>query len=113
MHEMSIAMSLFQIIEEEIIRSNLSRVTLVRLRIGEMSTVVPEALEFCFGVLAEGTPVAGATLECDIVPITGLCRSCRREFTVEDYLFRCPDCRSAEVDMVTGEELCLAELEGE
>jgi hydrogenase nickel incorporation protein HypA/HybF len=110
---MSIALSLFQMIEEEMRRSDLNRVDLVRLKIGEMSAVVPEALEFCFEVVAEGTSVAGAILECDIVPLTGLCRSCRREFPVKDFLFRCPDCRSGEVEVVAGEELCLAELEGE
>lgn len=113
MHEMSIAQSLFEIIEEEIGKNGLKRITAVRMKIGEMAAVVPESLEFCFEVLARGTPVEGAVLEMTVIPLTGRCGTCREEFTVRDYIFECPACRSADVTLVAGEELCLEELEGE
>jgi hydrogenase nickel incorporation protein HypA/HybF len=113
MHEMSIAQSLFEIINEEVRRAELERVTVVRLRIGEMSTVVPDALEFCFEVLARDTVVEGASLECTMVPVTGSCLACGESFTIKDMLFKCPRCDSVDVEMTGGDELRIYELEGE
>lgn len=113
MHEMSIAQSLFEIINEEIRKNRFSRITAVRMKIGEMTAVVPESLEFCFEVLARGTPVEGADLEMTVVPVTGRCGSCGDEFAVENYCFECPGCKSVEINLIAGEELRIYELEGE
>jgi hydrogenase nickel incorporation protein HypA/HybF len=113
MHEMSIVQSLFEIIGEEVRKNDLARVTLVRMRVGEMSGLVPDSIEFCFEVLARETPVEGAKLEITVVPITGHCASCGCEFPVRDLNFTCPGCGGLDVDTVGGEELCLDELEGE
>ena len=113
MHEMSIAQSLFEIINEEVRRAELDRITVVRLQIGEMSTVVPDALEFCFEVLARGTVVEGAALECTIVPVTGSCRTCGESFTIRDMFFKCTECDSVDIEMTGGDELRIYELEGE
>jgi hydrogenase nickel incorporation protein HypA/HybF len=113
MHEMSIAESLFEIIGEQIQKNSLTRVTVIRMRIGEMSGVVPDALEFAFEVLARGTPVEGARLEVTRIPMQGRCDECTREFPVENYFFECPGCGSGKVRVTAGEELSLDELEGE
>lgn len=112
-HEMSIVQSLFEIIEEAMLANGLTRVTAVRMRVGEMAAVVPDSLDFCFEVLARGTRVEGAVLEMTVVPLTGKCGPCGREFPVVDYQFACPDCLSTSITLIGGEELCLDELEGE
>ena len=113
MHEMSIVQSLFEIIEEAVRANGLERVTTVRMRVGEMAAVVPDSLEFCFEVLARGTPVEGARLDITVIPVSGTCSACRREFQVTDWLSACPGCGSASVALTGGDELCLDELEGE
>lgn len=110
---MSIAQSVFEIIEETMRKNDLTRVTAVRMRIGKMQAVVPDSLEFCFEVLARGTPVEGAVLEMTVVPLTGRCRTCGSEFGVEDLNFACPGCGGPDIDLTGGDELCLDELEGE
>jgi hydrogenase nickel incorporation protein HypA/HybF len=64
LHELSIAMSLVDAVCEELPRLG-NRVTLlsVRVRLGPLSGVVAEALQFAFDVAAEGSPIAGARLE--------------------------------------------------
>ena len=64
MHELSIAMSLVDAVCDELPRLG-SRVTVrsVRIRVGPLSGVVGEALQFAFEVAAEGSPIAGARLE--------------------------------------------------
>jgi hydrogenase nickel incorporation protein HypA/HybF len=68
MHELSIAAALLETIEEERGRHGFERVVRVRLRIGQYSNVVPEALVFGFEALAEGTVAAGAVLDFEDVP---------------------------------------------
>jgi len=60
-HEMSIAQSLLEIILEESRKHDLTSVQVVRLQIGAMAGVVPEALTFCFDLLTRDTPASGAT----------------------------------------------------
>lgn len=83
----------------------------IRLRVGALSGVVPEALEFAFAALRAGTMAADATLSIERVEARALCRACRREFTLEDAIFPCPDCGGWESELLTGRELELTRLE--
>ena len=60
MHELSITRNVVAIVSE---RAAGQRVTRVRLEIGRLSAVVPDAIRFCFDICAAGTPLAGAQLE--------------------------------------------------
>ena len=81
------------------------------LRVGALSGVVPEALEFAFAALKGGTLAAEARLEIERVPALAVCRQCGREFTLEDAVFPCPHCGAWESDLRQGRELELARLE--
>lgn len=113
MHEMSIARSLLEIIDEHVPRPDgaAGRVKVVRLRIGEMAGVVPESLRFCFEVASEGTIAHGAELVIEEIPIRCRCRQCRADFAVERYAFICPRCSSRDVELLSGSELDVTELE--
>ncbi|NLF38023.1 hydrogenase maturation nickel metallochaperone HypA [bacterium] len=52
------------------------RVTAIRVKCGELSGVVPDALRFCFDVCVEGTIAAGATLQIDEEPAQWTCEAC-------------------------------------
>ncbi len=68
MHELSIAISLVDAVCDELPRLG-DRVSVRRVlvRIGPLSGVVPDALQFAFDVAAEGTPIAGAYLDVEEV----------------------------------------------
>jgi hydrogenase nickel incorporation protein HypA/HybF len=82
---------------------------LVRLEIGELSGVEPDAIRFCFELAAEGTPVAGADLEIVVVAACGRCRTCDGVFRPADHILLC-GCGSADVAIVSGEELRIASV---
>lgn len=88
-----------------------SRVHVIRLRIGALSGVVPDALEFAFEALAPGTPAAGARLVIEHVPARFWCGTCAREFESDDLLAECPGCHSASGELRAGREMELASLE--
>ncbi|MCF8081628.1 MAG: hydrogenase maturation nickel metallochaperone HypA [Deltaproteobacteria bacterium] len=111
MHEMSIAQSLIEIIEEEMKKHHAKYLRSVRLNIGQLSAVVPESLSFCFEVITSGTPLEGAELIMDMVPLKGVCRSCGQTFEIQNYAFTCPECHSTEIETVSGQDLSIVEME--
>jgi hydrogenase nickel incorporation protein HypA/HybF len=86
------------------------QVTRVRLRVGELTGVLPDAMSFCFDVAVMGTPLDGAELDLDLVAGRVLCRSCDSESACPDRLLLCP-CGSADVEIVAGEELTVVSVD--
>ncbi|MEU6488390.1 hydrogenase maturation nickel metallochaperone HypA [Streptomyces sp. NPDC046887] len=111
MHELSIAVAAISQIEEAAERHGADRVAVVRLRIGELSGVVPEALRFSFGIAAEGTRLAGARLEIETVKGRARCPVCGREApTGVPPALWCAPCGAAR-DVLSGRELEIARVE--
>lgn len=113
MHEMSIAKDLVDIIRDEMSKNDARVLRSVRLRIGEMSAVVPEALSFCFQVMTEGTEMEGARLDMDVISLSGHCSRCKKEFRIENFEFICPYCNNVRIDTVSGQDLSIVEIEVE
>ena len=113
MHELAVAESLLKIIQDESKKHGLLRVNQVRLRIGELSTIVPSALSFSFEVISQGTLAEGAHLAMEMVPVTGHCQDCDADFEIDNYLFLCPQCGGAIIMLVSGKELEIVDIEGE
>lgn len=88
-----------------------SRVHSVRLRIGALSGVVPEALGFAFDALTPGTLAEGAKLIIDAVPARFWCTDCQKEFQSEDMFAECPGCRRPSGDLRAGREMEIASME--
>ncbi len=63
MHELSIALSIIELAEEEAQRHGDVRVNAVHLKLGRLAGVAKEALEFSYGLACEGTALAGSRLE--------------------------------------------------
>ena len=108
---MSIAQSLIDVIREEMRKCDSSTLKSVYLRIGEMSSVVPGSLSFCFSIMIERTDLHGAKLVMDIIPLTGSCGDCQREFKIENYAFECPFCKGNSISIIGGKELDIVEIE--
>ena len=107
MHELAIAESVVSSVLE---RTAARRVSVVRLRVGRLAGVVPDALVFCFGLAAAGTPLDGAALEILEEDGRAHCRTCDAEFTLPDAFLLCR-CGSADVQLVSGRDLCVASVE--
>lgn len=107
MHELAITQSVVDMVVE---RTAGRQVSLVRLEVGGLSGVVPDAMEFCYELLISGTPLEGSTLVIDQTRGAAHCRSCGRDFALRDLILLCP-CGSAEVDVVAGRELKVLSVE--
>ncbi|HEY3328954.1 MAG TPA: hydrogenase maturation nickel metallochaperone HypA [Capsulimonadaceae bacterium] len=92
MHEVGLVQQALDIAFDYARRSGAETISLVRLSIGELSGVEPDAISFSFGVLTEGTMAAKAQLEMVNVPAVYSCNACEREFPLPDRLPVCPNC---------------------
>ena len=113
MHELSIAQSIIETVLREKQEKHLPEVKSIVLRIGALSGVVPEALQFGYDALIIDTPLAQTELKIEHIPVQGQCKQCGREFEVQDFFFACPHCGSGDLDITHGEELDIAYLEVE
>ena len=110
MHEMSITQSVVEICERA---AGGRRVTAVTLEIGDLAGVVPESIEFCFDACTRETPLEGARLSVERVAARGRCQGCGAEFAVSALFDPCPGCGGYGVELLSGEELRVKELEVE
>ncbi|MHC5001923.1 MAG: hydrogenase maturation nickel metallochaperone HypA [Planctomycetota bacterium] len=112
MHELSIAHNLIELASETAAANGADRVVSLQVRVGDLSGVVVEALEFAFEVAREDTPCRNATLVIERVPATVRCPACHAPKTLERlHCFRCPDCDSLAPELLSGRELDLVSIE--
>lgn len=109
MHELAIAEGILEALKEQI----KGRIISIKLRIGQMSGIVPSALEFSFQIASKGTTAEGATLYIEHVPITARCDDCSDTFQIKNYCFECSICGGSNFKIITGRELLIDEVEVE
>ena len=111
MHELSIALEIISIVEKEIKERGLGPIDKIKLRIGALAGVDPEALSFGFEAASADTGLAGTALDIEWVEVKGRCLNCHKTFAIDDYAFLCPYCNSLDVEVIQGEELDILHLE--
>lgn len=105
MHELSIAQNIVDILNEQLKPQERRRISSVSVRIGELSGVVPESLEFSFQVIAAESEFPSAVLQMELVPVSAKCNQCGKTSSLSYGVFFCPECGSGDVAILTGQEL--------
>lgn len=112
MHEMGVAMQIVEIaiasIPEDLAQA---RVEKVNLQIGRLSAIVTDSLRFCFDIVVKDTPLAGAELVIDEIPVKARCNDCRHEWIIEQPVFTCEQCNSGAIELLSGRELDIESIE--
>ncbi|MBE9051524.1 hydrogenase maturation nickel metallochaperone HypA [Nostocales cyanobacterium LEGE 11386] len=107
MHELGITQNIVAIVSEHAQGSKVRRVV---LEIGLLSAILPDAIQFCFDICTQGTVLAGAILEIKEIPGLAQCRQCGAKVTLDKPFGIC-NCGSWQLDLITGEELKIKEIE--
>lgn len=113
MHEMALAQSVLSIVEDAAVKQGFSRVTALRLEIGRLSGVEPDALRFCLDVVIRDSLANGARLELIESPGRAWCMQCSRSVAVSARYDACPECGSYQLQVTGGTEMRVKELEVE
>ena len=111
MHELAIAESIIKTVLDVAERQKLGRINKIVVRIGALTDVVPDALQFGFEAASIDTELEGAQLTINTVPIAGKCNSCGKSFEVEEHIFLCPVCESFDIEVTSGDELDIEYME--
>ena len=112
MHELSIAMSIVELAEEESAQRGGALVLAIHLKLGALAGVVKKALLSSWELACEGTDLAGARLVIEEVPIVVYCPTCRapRKLASMQW-FSCTECKSPVSEVLQGRELVVVALE--
>ena len=113
MHEMGITQEVLAAVLDASEAAGATRVNLVRLTVGELTEVVPDALQFAWECLTPGTLAEGAILEIRETPGRSACMVCGTEFEHDRFDRRCTaeGCGSFSTQELSGRELRIDDID--
>lgn len=86
-------------------RQGAERIERLGMRVGVLSGVVPDALQFAFEVLKHDTVAETAVLEVEYIPLRIYCTACDREFASDGFSHMCTECSGFDTEVRQGREL--------
>lgn len=113
MHEMSLAEGVLQILETESTKQGFSQVKTIWLEIGALAGVEVSALEFAFDVVRRGSLAENAQLVIINLPALAWCMPCGQVVEIHQRFDACPICGSYQLQVSSGDEMRIKELEVE
>lgn len=111
MHELSIAESIVQTVIKEACKRKAIKVSEVGLKIGAMTDIVNDSLEFGFQAMIPGTLLENAKLNIEDIPLVCLCKNCQKLHKIDKFLFKCPICNEYDLEIKSGNELDIAYID--
>jgi hydrogenase nickel incorporation protein HypA/HybF len=113
MHEMSLCEGVLHVLEAESAKQGFQKVKAVWLEIGALSSVESEAMLFSFDVVMRNTLADSATLHIIHVAGSAWCMKCSKNVNIKQRFDECPDCGSYQLQVTSGDEMKIKELEVE
>ncbi len=108
MHEMGFCEAVVGAVEK---RAGNRPVARVKVHVGRLHHVHPEAFEQSFAMAAGGGVAEGASAELVFVPARGHCGSCQSDFETDEVPLACPHCGGVDIELTGGDELLLESIE--
>jgi len=105
MHEVSIANSIIQIIQDVLPKEKSGYVSGVNIVVGQLSAIETDALLFAFNIVKAKTVLNKALLNIEIIEGRGECSDCGEVFSMNGYATPCPKCGSYLVKILQGKEM--------
>jgi hydrogenase nickel incorporation protein HypA/HybF len=111
MHELSVTESVLEIACKHALKEKAKKVTDIYLVIGHLSSIVDDSVQFYWDIISKETICEDATLHFKREPAILVCLECQQEYTLEDELMPCPNCGSAKIRVLSGDEFNLESIE--
>jgi hydrogenase nickel incorporation protein HypA/HybF len=110
MHELSIALSIVDLAEEEARKANAVTISKVDVEIGTMAGIDPDSLLFAWDSVVQGTMAQQSTLVIHTIDAEAHCLECGKDFPAEHFFVQCPHCSSYRYQIIKGKELRISSL---
>lgn len=111
MHEFAITQGILDVAMKGAEEQGATKINAIHLKIGSMSDIVSDCVQFYFAELAKGTLAEGAELEIQKIPAKARCNSCGAEFEPDEFLFQCPGCGQFGAETLSGKELEVSSID--
>jgi len=113
MHEFGFAQQILFLAQETARLNGISKISKIKVILGEQLNIMPEALEFALCVLGKGTMAETAAMLIEHRKAKIQCDTCAIRYYWAEYGYRCPECGSRDIRIVEGTEIIMEYLEGE
>jgi|SRR5208283_4285220 len=113
MHELALSQSIVDLVVEYARKEGVRAVTRVVVEVGVAAGVEPDALRFCFDIVAADSLAQGAELAIETTTLQVRCRDCECEFEPARLVSSCPHCGSYAPRLLRGRELRVKSFDGE
>ena len=104
MHELPFVQSVLEIALRTAAEAGARRITAIDLTVGQLSSIVDDAVQFYWDILSQGTLAEGAQLRFHRLPAVFRCEACGQQYTYDGEHLTCPRCGSAQVRLIQGDE---------
>jgi hydrogenase nickel incorporation protein HypA/HybF len=113
MHELGITQSILNIAVSEATKHNAKKVLNIKIKVGELSGVMPQLIQEYFNIISKDTIAEKAKLIIERVPIKVICSDCNSENVMDRMKYACPACNSINIKIISGREFYVDSLEVE
>lgn len=111
MHELSVTESVLEIACKHAEKAQASRVTDIFLVIGRLSSIVDDSIEFYWNIISKDTLCENARLHFKRLPAELICLDCENQYQLADELTPCPNCSSARIRVLSGDDFHLESID--
>ena len=111
MHELSVAMGIVRIAEDELAKSSAQGIEMIELEIGDLAGIELDSLEYVWEAAVKGTALETAEKKIHRIGGRGVCLDCDEEFELEQHIDSCPNCNSFLKQILQGKELRVKALQ--
>ena len=111
MHELSVTESVLEIACEYAEKAGAKKVTDIFLVIGRLSSIVDDSVEFYWQMITKDTLCEDSRLHFKRIPTKLVCLECGHEYALAQDLTPCPNCGSARIRILSGDEFNLESIE--
>ncbi|MDX9990580.1 MAG: hydrogenase maturation nickel metallochaperone HypA [Anaerolineales bacterium] len=111
MHELAVTESILEIALRHAEAQNATKITHLYIVMGQWSSVVDDSVQFYWDMISAGSIAQGATLHFERIPTELTCLDCGKVYHPASESVLCPDCQSARLKVIKGEEFRLDSIE--
>ncbi len=111
MHEISLVRSIFNTLESEFSKEELTTITTIDLKVGKLSNVEPVLMQNAFeAVTVAEEKFQTVKLNIEVIPIEIYCADCDSNSFIDNYKFACSTCGKPNNNVVKGTELLIHQV---
>lgn len=109
MHELSVVLEVFSLVEEIMTEQDLKSVSSVTIEIGELSGILPDYFKECWNVARIGGVFDNTELNLEFIPAVAKC-TCGEEYEMQKNSRICPRCHKTDYEIINGREFMVKQI---